>query len=211
MDSFKRNFQVGLDQKIHQVNGLTVFKNSIEKEFFSSATVNYHSSSSTTINIAIEITANFSLTECLYYLKKGATHNHKKKATPFFKALSSLRDKNDLSISIEELSLTLNDTTIIITKIYENSIEDYLEDILYKLTTNKIHYTKELKEVPFEIYIPIFEESSLTNGSPLNAITTKNNDYSGFWGLYFDSEENAAVYDVKNKSIVKGDLFLLNH
>jgi len=33
------------------------------------------------------------------------------------------------------------------------------------------------------------------------------NDYFGFWGLYFDSEDNAMMYDVKNKSLIQADLF----
>jgi hypothetical protein len=38
-----------------------------------------------------------------------------------------------------------------------------------------------------------------------------NKDYFSFWGLYFDSEEDAVIYDLSNKSFISGDLYMLNH
>jgi hypothetical protein len=77
-----------------------------------------------------------------------------------------------------------------------------------------VYFTKKFTETPYEIYIPVFEEDHFENDTKLKNIRIGNNnkkDYFEYWGLYFDSEKDAVIYDLKNKSIIFGDLFMLNH
>ena len=61
--------------------------------------------------------------------------------------------------------------------------------------------------------MPVFEESLLENDTTLMNIRSGNNDvkdYFKYWGLYFYTEDDALIYDLKNTSIISGDLQMLN-
>ena len=36
-------------------------------------------------------------------------------------------------------------------------------------------------------------------------------DYFGYWGLYFESEEDGVIYDLPRKRIITGELHMLDH
>ena len=128
--------------------------------------------------------------------------------------MKKLRESNDLSIEIEEFSLFLKDTSIIVSKLYDQSISLQLEHIFIQLKEHAIYFTKGYSEIPFEIYLPVYEDSVIENEHSLmmNTIPRNNNkkDYFSFWGLYYYSEDDALVYDSKSQSIIKGNLQMLN-
>ncbi len=217
-DSYINKLSFGCENKT-KINGLETFIKSLEKDFFSEVNISNCSTDNTDANLVIEIECKFDLNETLYHLKKGVWGNiHKNHSSTqikssFSKALSNLKQQNSLRLDIEEISIFLNDTSIIIHKIYEQSIAEQLENILIEIANNYPCFSKGLSEDPFEIYVPVFQEELLQNNttiSNMHTITNNANDYFCFWGLYFDSEEEAVIYHLQDKTIVTGDLFMLN-
>ena len=205
---------------ISQVRGLTAFHKSLEKYFFSEAYIACSPTSATEANLIVEIRCNFSLSEAISVLAKANNSNFLE--TPrvahipscFTTAFLELLDNNKNAVDVEEFTIFLKDITIVVNKIYPQSIPDQLDMILRNIATHYVYYTKGLTEIPYEIYVPVFEEGQLENDSlaPLNIGTAGNphKDYFGFWGLYHDSDEDAVVYDLKSKTMIRGELLLLN-
>lgn len=218
-DSFKNNFDFHLDSDV-KINDLDKFKESLERYLLSEVTVRKCSLKDRQCDLVIGIHFNFSLNEmisCLKYqnivneVPKGDVPH---KSTVFFNALSKLYKENSIGLDVVELALYLKDTAIIIEKIYHQSIPDQLENILKSLAENYLELVDSKAAVPYEIYIPVFEEDATEMENTLRNISSDNNnqkDYFGFWGLYFESEEDAVIYDVAAKAIQMGDLFMLNH
>ena len=217
-DNYSENLRIRLEND-PKLNGLDAFRKHMEKDFFSEVTIRNCSRGGDQGNLVIELDCALNLKEILFHLKKGIWGNldiEKKdvSVSSFSKALRQLKQLNQTKIDIEEFSVFLKDTAVIIKKIYDQSIPDQLESIFCALLKHQKHYTLGHTVVPYEIYIPVFEENLLENNTTLLNIKSGNNsckDYFGFWGLYFDSEEDAVIYDLADKSIISGDLYMLNH
>lgn len=205
----RNHSQVGFNK----IEGLDSFKNNLEKHFFSQVSIRDYTNESATTRLVLELNCNFGLTEMLHHLNSGTWGNFDSKSLSFTHMLEMLRESNDSSIEIEELSIFLKDTSIVINEIYNESIPEQLEAILSSVSENFGHFTKGLKEIPYEIYVPVFEENLLENDSTTMNIKSGNNkikDYFKYWGLYFYSEDDALIYDLKNNTIISGDLHMLN-
>jgi hypothetical protein len=218
-DNFRYNLKLKLDDN-PQIKGLVEFRKSLEKDYFSNVAIRNCSSDSVRQNLVIEMDCNLKLVEILFHLQKGTwgkmypAQNSWSKSSPFSNALKNLNKLNNRGIDIEELSIFLRDSSIVIKNIYENSIEEQFGKILHTIAKHYVYFTKRLTETPYEIYIPVFEEDHFENDNKLKNIRNGNNnkkDYFEYWGLYFDSEKDAVIYDLKSKSIIFGDLFMLNH
>jgi len=197
--------------------GLNTFKNHLERDFFANATVREVLNKENSIDLIIELDCNFGLTESLFYLNNGnwgsfyTSKSKKNEASPFQTALFNLSEENNVNVDISELSINLRDTSIVITKIYNNSVSDQLGNILCAISENFVHFTKGLSEMPYEIFVPVFEELEQGVISTGNSTKKSKTDYFDFWGLYFESNTDSVVYDLKSKSIIdEGDFFLLN-
>ncbi len=220
LDSFNNNIDLHLDND-PQLNGLGEFKRCLEKAYFSQVTIRNCSSDMKLGNLVVEMECNFDLVEVLFHLQKGvwgdirSSIENDLKAVSFSSAMDQLQARNTIPIDIEEFSLFLNDSSIVIKKIYSQSINEQLGNVLNAIAGHYVHLTKGLVETPFEIYIPVFEDNILEkNMTVLSKIKTGDNcnrDYFNFWGLYFDSEEDAVIYDLSKKSIISGDLYMLTH
>lgn len=219
LNSFNNNLKLQIDND-PQLNGLDAFKKNLEKDYFSKLTISNCSPDQDFGSLVVEMHCNLELVEVLFHSQKGIWGNLRASkeshpcSTSFSEALNKLRQLNTLAIDVEELSIILNDSSIIIKKIYDDSVGEQFGNIIDTIAENYVHITKGLTEAPFEIYIPVFEENIWENENMLSKITSgKNskNDYFGFWGLYFESEEDAVIYDLGNKSIISGDLYMLNH
>jgi len=218
-DNFRDNLRIKLDDN-PQIRGLVEFKKRLERDYFSNVSVRNCSSDNARENLVIEMDCNFTLVEILSHLQKGtwgrmySAKNSWSKSSPFSRALRKLNKVNNGPIDIEELSIFAKDCSIIIKNIFENSIEEQLRQILQTIAEHYVYFSKRLTETPYEIYIPVFEEDLFENESKLKNIRAGNNkkkDYFKYWGLYFESEKDALIYDLKHKSIIYGDLFMLNH
>jgi hypothetical protein len=197
-----------------QIEGLGRFIKNLEKHFFSQVTVRNCSPSDDSIQLVIELDCNVELIEMLHHFEKHNWGNFKSYENSFVGALNQLKSSNGSKIEVEEFYLFLQDTSIIVNRIYEQSISQQLEEIFTQLNKHHIYLTKGLSEIPFEIYVPVFEEDLMeTENSSLMNIQSSNNckkDYFSFWGVYYYSEDDAVVYDLKNQTIIKGDLQMLN-
>jgi hypothetical protein len=202
-----------------KIEGLNVFRKCLEKHFFSDVSVRNCSSDKNFVNLVVEMNTNFNLNEALYFLKNKimrdtAGKNTNKIAMTFSKAFSKLQESNGLPIDIEEFSFFLNNVSIIVKRVYQNSIPNQLKNILNAIGNNYEYYTKQFQEVPFEIYIPVFEDDSPENSIKILDIMSLGNtesDYFKYWGLYFDFNDDAVVYDLKKSSTIYTDVNMLNY
>lgn len=213
MSLSQENFRNNSSVRFNKIDGLESFKNNLEKHFFCQVIIRDYSVNSTHAKLVLELNCNFGLTEMLRHLNLGTWGNFSSENLCFSQLLKELREQNDFPIQIEEFSLYLKDTSIVINKIFEESIPEQLEAILNSVSENYVHFTKGLSEIPYEIYVPVFEECLFEKDSTLTNIKSGNNnvqDYYKYWGLYFYSEDDVLIYDLKNTAIVSGELQMLN-
>ena len=212
-DSFKNNVPDGHHSEV-KIRSLESFRKTLEKNFFSDVRITNFIVSTTSAQLALELKCNLSLIEMLFHFNKGSWGNFSQDNSMFINSLTRLQSDNDVQLDIEEFTLFLNDTTIVINKIYNKSIPTQLQSIFSKIGEHYVHFSKGLTETPYEIYIPVFEECTHANDVLIENIEAGNQmeqDYYKYWGLYCDSEEDAVIYDLRNNRIELGDLFMLNH
>ncbi len=210
LESFKNNPPFEFTQNV-TIPGLDRFTNILEKDFFSKTTVFRQKAGHQTISLVIELECDLSLAQVLYHFLKGDWGSFKSENSSLTNALNILQEANSEPIEIYELSLILKDTTIIIDRIFEDSIRTQLKRILTEIGNHYVHITKGLNEIPYEIYLPVFEEQRNEIDLPYPVSGNFVTDYFGYWGLYFESEDDAVVYDLTNLVIIPGDLYMLNH
>jgi len=200
--------------KVVTYTGFQQFTTNLEKYFFSQVTLRENSSNDGKINLIIELDCDLTLTEMIFHFNKGNWGTYNQSAFSFADEIYALSDEINNEVDIDEFSLFLKDTSIIINKIYTQSIPDQLENILIEICRNHTSITKGMTEVPFEVYIPVFEESPIEGDSVTNKIQTgnnKRNDYFDFWGLYFESDnDDAIIYELGQSFVHDADLFMLN-
>ncbi|WP_394748582.1 hypothetical protein [Spongiimicrobium salis] len=217
-DSFRKGGLLGFDSDT-KIFGLDNFRKNLEKDFFSEVSIYNCSNTEGETNLSIEMNCNLDLLETLFSYENGmwgdisAQKQNDKWISSFSRSLEQLKELNDTPIDIEEFSIFLNDSTLIINKIYHQSISNELENILMELSKHLAYYTNGLSNIPHEIYIPVFEENLSEDGTTPLKIDTDNHlkkDYFGYWGIYLNPEEEAVIYDLANKCIIPGELFMLN-
>lgn len=214
-----KNLFLPLDQN-PRISGLQRFRKILERDYFSDVTIRNCSLDANNINLVIELDAPYGLVELCQQLKDGnlgCTKNDPfsgNPISPLDSALFELQLLNDSLIDVEEFSVFLSDCLIVVKKIYPQSIQEQLGNIYNTLKEHLILMTEGFNKIPNEIYIPVFEEDLSENDQVLAKIEQANNnikDYFNYWGLYFDFQEDAVIYDLENKSIFNGDLYMLNH
>ena len=215
-DGFNKNLKIQLDEN-PAIIGLDDFKRSLEREYYSSAQVRGCLHNGCRGNLIIEMRCPLALTELLFHLEQGNWGNPSEQRSSVAENSSlaqqiwELEKKNNQAIEIEELVFLLNNATLVIKRIFSHSIEQKLNHILDALGEHYEYFTVPRNEAPYEIYIPVLEEN-LTKIDPQLGNTEKFRDaYLRYWGLYFDSEEDAVIYDLNRRSFISGDLHMLNH
>lgn len=210
-DNFENNSSGGFNIDL-KLEGIESFRKSLEKYFFSEATVRNCASSTMGINLAVELECNLSLVEMLFHFNRGTWGNFSQGSSSFIAVLEQFRKENLVAIDIEELSILFKDTRIIINKIYERSVAEQLENILSEMGKHYVHISKGLSETPYEIYVPVFEEDQSEENILLRTIEASHSkkDYFNYWGLYFESEDDAIIYDLRASHLENGDLLMLN-
>lgn len=211
------NFNANSNSRVNKVVSFSGFQNfiaNLEKYFFSRVTLRENISNDGKINLIIELDCDLTLAEMVFHFDKGNWGTYNQSAFSFADEIYALGDETNNEVDIDEFSLFLKDTSIIINKIYNQSIPDQLENIIVEICRNHTTITRGKTEIPFEIYIPVFEENLIDNGSVTNKIQTgsnNRNDYFDFWGLYFDSDnDEAMIYELGQSFVHDADLFMLN-
>lgn len=211
LDSFKNNLPISCTHEVN-LKGLESFKKDLEKYFFSSAIVRKSNIELTKTDLTIEVECNFNLSDAASHFKEEIFNESGNNSADLSKMIAILQEKNDTTIDVGEFSLHLLDITIVIQRIYKKSILEQWNNIFREMIDQYGNLTLRLRETPFEIYVPVFEEhrskDSHLGHNENEVISSK--DYFTYWGLYFDSEEDAVIYDVKNSSFIFEDLYMLN-
>ncbi|WP_339709952.1 hypothetical protein [uncultured Kriegella sp.] len=211
LNNLKNNLLFEFNENF-QINGLDNFRKNLEKNYFSKITFRQYSSHSESVNLVIEMDCNLSLVELLYHFNKGNWGNFKSSKSTLVNEVKILCELNDFTVDIEEFSINLKDTSIIIKKNYNQSIPEQFESIFAGIGSHYVHFTRGLTEIPYEIYISVFEETTGKYSSLESQCDEAKyeNGFLKFWGMYYDSEEDAVIYDLENLCIISGELHLLN-
>lgn len=217
-DGYSRNLKVHLENN-PELEGLREFKNRLERDFFGEVQVRNRIAEGHQANLIVELSCNFELKDIIVFFKNKQWGQGNGSCcgidlSNLGKAICDIRHLNSLEIDIEEFAIFLKDTSIIVKKIYKESIQQQLCELLINIADHYNFITKNYTETPYEIYIPVFEEDLVENEMKIARIEKAHNDkkdYFGYWGLYFDSEEDAVIYDLPKKRIITGELHMLNH
>ena len=105
------------------------------------------------------------------------------------------------------IAFHFKDTSIIVARLSKNSIPDHASKILTAICEHFVYLTKGLTEMPYEIFVPVFEDVSVPeNPSEINSPC----GYFDYWGLYFDHgpKHEALIYALNKKKFFEDSIFL---
>lgn len=205
--------------KDEDICGLSLFKKRLEQLFFSDVVIRNSNCRTDAAKLIIEVSCNFNLWQGMSHLKSGIWAQFSRTAdrsvvtSEFYHLVIQLQEQNDFPIEVEEFSIIFENCNVIINQIYDCSIPEQLDSILTELANHYPRLTKNLQEVPYEIFIPVFEETTnpdvFSETLVPHVLTNTDIDYFNYWGLYFNSEKDATIYDVNEKNITGGELNML--
>ena len=123
MENFKLEPLTKLDEN-SSIIGFNDYLKSLEKHYFSEVSLRNYRSKDRTTHMSIDMKCNLSLLEMLGLHNKGRWGDNDSEFSPLKKSFDLLRSRNTVKLDIEELTLFLNDTSIVIKKIYNLSIAE---------------------------------------------------------------------------------------
>ncbi|MFS4468185.1 hypothetical protein [Maribacter sp. 2210JD10-5] len=210
-DNFRRYTHLKVKENSN-IHGITGFLRYLEQYYFSEAYINDYVEKKESIDLAIDIKCPIDLVEMLAHFNKERWGHNGESISPLEYALNELTNQNDIFFDIEELTLLLNDTSIVIKRIYKSSIVKQLNNILVEIANHYIFVTKGLTERPFEIFLPVFENRIIKENDsiyPKQATTNHSKcSYFNYWGIYLESQDDALIYDVKKNIYISANLDL---
>ena len=163
-------------------------------------------------SLVVALKCHMTLLEMMHHLQDGTwggfncKPGNSKKEWTFLEHLENLDLKNQKRVDIEELILQLEDTAIIIKRIGSKSIALELEKVLHLIAAHYVYTSKGLEETPYEFHIPVMEEAELGTMQ----YTDPSQDYYKYWGLYYDSQLDAMIYDVQERKLLSDSLRIEN-
>ena len=206
-------------KKVLSDASLQLFRKRLEKEYYANVNVRNLEYNESQTNLVIEFQSNLNLVEFLYHVQKRhvgqliQTETNDLKDIVLSDALAALKESSGSQIEIEELTFFLSDTEITVKRIYENSVEEQIGNIFRELAKHCMYFTNNQRKVPSEIFIPVFEENldeKFKNGMCIESAGSDKKDYFNFWGIYFSHNDDAVIYDLSMRSIISGDLYMLD-
>lgn len=209
IDDFIKKSLINLDST-KEIIGIDEFLKSLEFHYFSSIKLKRQSCTLNSIHLVLEVNCNIELLELFTNFNTGRWGTSGKNGSPLQYSLEILNSKNNYNIDIEELTFFLNDTSIVIKRIYDKSIASQLNDILKQIACNYVFLTKGLTQKPYELFVPIFEDSLENFEFEDDQTNMLPKSYSEYWGIYLDKEDEASIFDVQRNTYVTGDLEFLS-
>ena len=206
-------------QNVLCLESLELFRKRLEKEYYANVLIRKFECEENQSNLVVEFQSNLTLVELLYHVQKRNVGqltrltNNDLIDNAFAAALSELREANGCEIDIEELTFFLVDSEITLKRIYKNSIEDQLGNIYRELSKHLSYISDNQSRIPSEIFIPVFEENleeKFKKGKSEEQASSSTRDYFNFWGIYFSHNDDAVIYDLGMRSIISGDLYMLD-
>ncbi|MBD0776513.1 hypothetical protein HPE56_01810 [Maribacter sp. ANRC-HE7] len=207
-ENSRNNFPKRRAQSV-SFRGLSAFTNNLEKFFFSEISIRNIATNDNQVRLIIDLTCDLNLIEMIMHSYKGTWGTFSECKYPFAHELAILEQYNNISFDVEEFTINLKDTSIIINKIYEQSISTHLDCVIRNLEKHYVQLTKGNVEIPYEIFVAVFEDDILTPELVSNQ-TKKTHNYASYWALYFESEQDAVIYDLKNNRFIYEDLHMIN-
>lgn len=209
IENFLKNSLLNLEYT-KEIIGSDEFLNALEHHYFSSVIVKRKCVSQDSLDLVLEVNCNLDLMELFYHFNTDRWGTNVQNESPMQHFLEIVNLKNNFNVDIEELTISLNDTSIVIKRIYQKSIPTQFNEILKSIASNYVFITKGLTQKPYEIFVPIFEDSIESGELDYNQIDIFPKTYREFWGIYLGIDEEASIYDVKRNTYVSGDLEFLN-
>jgi hypothetical protein len=167
--------------------------------------------------MAVHFLANVTLADVAAFIAAGVAYDILKSGTktfvlrPFLEAFKTLRERNQsFNIGIEELLMEFQDSIVAIDGSYPDAIPSQIPFILQTISKNYKTMILESGERPFEIRIPVFEDTAEDRPARFRALLEVDEtvakgtaeDYSGFWGLWYDYSRQYRVFDVKRRLLI---------
>lgn len=193
-----------------EIIGIDDFLKSLDFHYFSDVKLNNKHITFNSISLVLEISCNLDLLELLAHFNTDRWGYNGKEKSPLEQALEILDLQNKYHIDIEELTFFLNDTSVVIKRICDRSIATQLNDILKQIAFNYVFLTRGLTQKPYEIFVPIFEDTIQHMDGNEEELNIAPKSYSEFWGIYLDKDDEASIYDVNKNTYVSGDLEFLS-
>jgi hypothetical protein len=218
-NSWESKMMHSLHRNPIQISDLNGFKRKLERDFFADVHLVPFTDQGASLDLSIEMHCNFRLAELLFFFNQQYWQEHLRfgELSDDFSLESSLLQigaQLEREIDIEELTLFLKDTSITIHRIHKQSISRNLYGIFAALMKHQVFLTQGYSQMPYEIYLPVFEEAKFQNGTEFEPFQNHNSgedsDYFGYWGLYYEGQDEAMIYDLNHKRIIPGNLFMLN-
>lgn len=193
-----------------EINGIDEFLKSLEFHYFSNIKLKRKSCTLNSVHLVLEVNCNIELLELFTNFNTGRWGTCIKNESPLQYSLDILNSRNNCNIDIEEFTIFLNDTSIVIKRIYDKSIATQLNNIIRQIACNYVFLTKGLTQKPYEIFVPIFEDSLDNFEVQDDQTNILPKSYSEYWGIYLDKEDEASIFDVQRNTYVTGDLEFLS-
>ncbi len=206
--------KICLDQ--NELDIILTFEKELEQIFLTDTNIIILGSTDNLIRITIEIDSNFILLEMMSLLKMQKENmNYKsilsKTILRFKNAFYLLNKSLNSNVNIEELSIYLKKTSIVISSIDRNSIIEEIEDIVFAIIKHHQHFSTLMGIAPNEIHIPVIEDpvtKKLFDKEIATVPSLYQSAFLQFWGIYFDSHDQPFIYSLNRTSILPGDLDL---
>lgn len=209
------NFHFSGAKIFEAVNGVDEFIKILEREFFAEAKIQCRfNSAQNKADLILDLKFNFGLTETLRHFNEGnwgrysyPTESQVHLSSCFTKALESMNAQNGHTLDIVEASLHYTDTSIVISRTNDFSIPEQIGTILSKISEHFVYFTKGLTEMPYEVFVPVYEGKAHNVFEP----NKSQSSYFDFWGLYFEDtiHHKVMIYSLNDKQLCHEDLFLL--
>ncbi|MDF0716156.1 hypothetical protein PY092_08370 [Muricauda sp. 334s03] len=199
------------------IEGLDDFIKDLERYFFATVKLKCkHNIVENRLDLVVDLHFNFSIADCLSHLSNGDWGNYSiseesscDMCTAMKDALKKLNQKSTYPADVMETSLHFTDTSIVISRLYLNSIPEHIGKILTTVSQHFIYFTKGLTEMPYEVFVPVFEDKTIR--SHQSKMDTETNYYT-YWGLYFENdgpdEHEALIYSLGKKKFFEESIFL---
>ncbi|NYJ27070.1 hypothetical protein [Allomuricauda sp. ARW1Y1] len=214
----KRNSRYKGPKTYVATDGLDDFLKVLEKYFFATAKVQCKQDfQNNRTDLIIHLHHNFGIAECLRHFNDGnwgsydfAEDCQSSISTKLAKALETLNQESTYPTDILELSLHFEDTSIIISRLFKHSITEQASDILTAVGKHFVYFTKGLTEMPYEIFVPVFEDTATVGTSGSTQEEDNPISYFDYWGLYFDrgDGQEAYIYSLHQKKLYEESIFL---
>ncbi|MEO2052859.1 MAG: hypothetical protein ABGX00_13965 [Allomuricauda sp.] len=207
------NWIKGGGRTFEAANGLDTFLKTLEKEFFASVKVKCkYNNVENRADLILDLYLNFGIVDCLRHFNKGnwsdptfSKESSENITVALTNAVEYLNAQNSHHIDILEMSFHFKETSIVVSRLYQKSIPEQIGDILYQIGHHFVYFTKGLTEMPYEIFVPVFEDTMFGK-----APEQQQSGYFDYWGLYFDEaqQHKAMIYSLEKRKLQEEDLFL---